>query len=62
MCILLSVMGKVMLKQCLKDEQRCHMKAQPDSGKKYQEIEEHNDLENNKKPNSTKTETLKFGS
>ena len=31
-------------------------------GKNYQEIEEHNDLENNKKPNSTKIETLKFGS
>ena len=39
------------------------MKAHPRYWEKnYQEIEEHDDLENNKKLNSTKIETLKFGS
>ena len=56
-------MGKVILKQCSKDEQSYHMKAHPRYWEKnYQEIEEHDDLENNKKLNSTKIETLKFGS
>lgn len=40
-----------------------HMKAHPRKWEKnYQEIEEHDGLENNQKPNSTKIETLKFGS
>lgn len=56
-------MGKVMLKQCLKDEQSFpHEGSSQEVGKNYQDIEEHDGLENNQKPNSTKIETLKFGS